>query len=131
MKNPFIQIQSQDIGHSQVQSEEIQYILHEDVLQLNISVSGCFQLMHHVNAKDSHIRYAQDVCKLKTIMQKLIPWHCPSITRLSTIYIAYNKVYDIDVIQKICLHADKGYSLLCSSLRFHILPVVCIIVLLE
>ena len=71
-------------------------------------------------------------------MQKLIPWHCPSISKLSTIYVAYKEVYDIDVIQKICLHADKGldenltpnesdFSLF--SLHFHIIPVICIIVL--
>ena len=60
-----------------------------------------------VDAQDYPILYAQDVCKLKTVVQKLIPWHCPSIKNLSTIYVAYKEVYEIDVIQKICLHADK------------------------
>ena len=88
--------------------KEIISILHEDVLQYNFSLFACFQMMHLVvDAHDYPILCAQNVCKLKTVVQKVIPWHCPSIKNLSSIYVAYNEVYDIDVIQKICLHADK------------------------
>ena len=61
-----------------------------------------------VDAHDYPILYAQNVCKLKTVVQKLIPWHCPSIKIYPQYMLHTTKYsYDIDVIQKICLHADK------------------------
>jgi hypothetical protein len=70
MKNPFIQIQRPrprpkpgPVGRNNERQsvKEIKCILHEDVLQYNISLSGCFQLMHNVYAHDYHILYAHDV----------------------------------------------------------------------
>ena len=61
--------------------------------------------------------YAQDICSLKAIIQELVPWHCQTITTLSSINVAYKELYDIDILQQICVQSDLNLDLFLSPIE--------------
>lgn len=99
--------------HKEPQSlNEFICIVHDESFQYNFSLSSCYQLFHLVHDYKNKILYAQDICSLKAIIQELVPWLCHIITTLSSINVANKEVYDIDILQQICVQSQINLDLL-------------------
>ena len=92
---------------------EFRCIVHDEFLHYNFSLYSCYQIFHLVDTYDNNILYAQDICNLKSILQKIIPCFCITIKNLSfsTLLVARNQIYDIDVLKKICVLSDINFDL--------------------
>ena len=90
---------------------EFNCIIHDEFLHYNYTLSSCYQIFRLVDSFDTNTLYANDICNLKVVVQKIVPWHCHTITNLSTALVAYSHTYDVDVIEKICLHSDINSDL--------------------
>jgi len=100
--------------HEEMHSEnEFKCLLLDEFLHYNFSMLSCYQIFYLVDAFDFNILYAQDICKLKSIVQIVIPWHCSRMSSLSfsTVHVAHKESYDINALKQICLHSDINSDL--------------------